>query len=82
MSQTGIDNSQVSAEPSDTVCFVFVHCAFGGGWAWTYVTPLLRQAGYTVHTPSLTGLGERALHLDSPAINLDTHIEDIVNVLI
>jgi pimeloyl-ACP methyl ester carboxylesterase len=30
---------------------------------------------------TLTGLGERA-HLASPAIGLDTHIRDVVNVLV
>jgi len=81
MSQTGVANIQPSTEPPDKVTFVLVHCAFGGGWAWKYVAPLLRQAGHTVYTPSLTGLGER-LHLGSPDVNLDTHIEDIVNLLI
>lgn len=61
--------------------FVLVHCAFGGGWAWNYVAPLLRQAGHRVFTPTLTGLGER-VHLGGPQVNLDTHIEDIVNLLI
>ena len=65
MSQTGVANIQPSTEPPDKVTFVLVHCAFGGGWAWKYVAPLLRQAGHTVYTPSLTGLGER-LHLGSP----------------
>jgi pimeloyl-ACP methyl ester carboxylesterase len=36
--------------------------------------------GHEVYTPTLTGLGERS-HLLSPAINLDTHITDVVNVL-
>ena len=31
-------------------------------------------------TPTLTGLGERA-HLNSPAVNLSTHIADVVNLL-
>ena len=81
MSQTGITNNQPSIEPPDKVTFVLVHCAFGGGWAWKYVAPLLRQRGHTVYTPTLTGLGER-VHLGCPDVNLDTHIEDIVDVLI
>jgi pimeloyl-ACP methyl ester carboxylesterase len=44
------------------------------------VAPLLRAAGHDVHTPTLTGLGERA-HLLRPGIDLDTHIEDVVAVL-
>jgi pimeloyl-ACP methyl ester carboxylesterase len=36
--------------------------------------------GHEVYTPTLTGLGER-VHLGRPETNLDTHIQDIVNVL-
>ncbi|MDY6892661.1 MAG: alpha/beta hydrolase [Chloroflexota bacterium] len=61
--------------------FVLVHGAYLGGWGWKNVTPLLCQRGHTVYAPSLTGLGERA-HLGSPDVDLDTHIEDIVNLLI
>lgn len=61
--------------------FVLVHGSMHGGWCWRRVTPLLRAAGHEVYTPTLTGLGERA-HLAHPAINLDTHITDIVNVLV
>jgi hypothetical protein len=35
---------------------------------------------HDVHTPTLTGLGERS-HLASPDIGLETHIQDIVHVL-
>ena len=40
--------------------FVLVHPAWFGGWCWKKVTPLLRARGCDVHTPTLTGLGERA----------------------
>jgi pimeloyl-ACP methyl ester carboxylesterase len=60
--------------------FVLVHGAWHGGWCWQRVTPLLRAAGHDVHTPTLTGLGDRA-HLASATIDLETHIADIVNVL-
>ena len=60
--------------------FVLVHPAWFGGWCWRKVTPLLRARGHDVHTPTLTGLGERA-HLARPEIGLETHIEDVVNVL-
>jgi len=42
------------------------------GWVWRRTGPLLRRAGHGVFTPTLTGLGGRA-HLNSPAVNLDTH---------
>ncbi|USE80259.1 alpha/beta hydrolase [Cupriavidus gilardii] len=60
--------------------FVLVHGAFQGGWVWARVAQKLRLAGHDVYTPTLTGLGERA-HLANRAIDLDTHIRDIVNVI-
>jgi pimeloyl-ACP methyl ester carboxylesterase len=60
--------------------FVLVQGAVVGGWCWRRVTPYLREVGHVVYTPSLTGLGER-IHLSSPQVDLETHIEDVVNVL-
>jgi pimeloyl-ACP methyl ester carboxylesterase len=60
--------------------FVLVHGAWHGGWCWKRVAALLRRAGHEVFTPTLTGLGERA-HLMSDAIDLHTHIQDILGVL-
>ena len=59
---------------------VFVHGAWGGGWQYTKVQPLLESVGHTVYRPTMTGLGER-VHLGGPDIGLSTHIEDIVNML-
>jgi pimeloyl-ACP methyl ester carboxylesterase len=61
--------------------FVIVHGAFDGGWAWRQVAAHLRVAGHEVFTPTLTGSGER-VHLARPDIDLNTHIQDIVNVLL
>jgi pimeloyl-ACP methyl ester carboxylesterase len=60
--------------------YVLVHGAWHGGWCWQRVTPLLHAAGHEVFTPTLTGLGERS-HLAGPKIDLNTHIQDVVNVL-
>ena len=60
--------------------FVLVHGAWHGGWCYKRVARLLRQAGHEVYTPTLTGLGERT-HLMSRAIDLGTHVEDIVGVI-
>ncbi|MCM3900408.1 MAG: alpha/beta fold hydrolase, partial [Pyrinomonadaceae bacterium] len=60
--------------------FVLVHGAWHGGWCWKRVAAALRQAGHEVFAPTLTGLGERA-HLMSDAIDLHTHIQDILGVL-
>jgi pimeloyl-ACP methyl ester carboxylesterase len=60
--------------------FVLVHGAWHGGWCWVKVAAILRGRGHTVLTPTQTGLGERS-HLLSPAIDLDTFVADIANVL-
>jgi pimeloyl-ACP methyl ester carboxylesterase len=60
--------------------FVLVPGAWQGGWCWQSVVPRLRAAGHEVYSPTLTGLGERC-HLARPDLNLDTHIQDVVNVL-
>lgn len=59
---------------------VFVHGAWGGGWQFHKVQPLLEAQDYRVYRPTLTGLGER-VHLAGPEVGLATHIKDIVNVL-
>jgi pimeloyl-ACP methyl ester carboxylesterase len=60
--------------------FVLVHGAYAGGWAWRKVIPLLASAGHAVYATTATGMGDR-VHLADPAINLDTYITDVVNVL-
>jgi pimeloyl-ACP methyl ester carboxylesterase len=60
--------------------FVLVHPAWFGGWCWRKLTPLLHAQGHTVHTPTLTGLGERA-HLANRWVGLETHVSDVANVL-
>ena len=56
--------------------FVLVHGAWHGAWCWRRVTQALQAQGHRAHAVTLTGLGERA-HLLSPAITLETHIEDV-----
>jgi pimeloyl-ACP methyl ester carboxylesterase len=60
--------------------FVVAHGAWSSGWAWKKMRPLLRAAGHELWTPSYTGLGERS-HLASTAVDLDTHIGDVLGVL-
>jgi pimeloyl-ACP methyl ester carboxylesterase len=60
--------------------YVLVHGAWHGGWCWSRVAPLLREANHEVYTPTLTGLGER-VHLASPDVDLMTHVTDVVNVI-
>ena len=42
--------------------------------------PLMSAAGHRLVTPTYTGLGER-VHLANPSIDLETHIQDILNVI-
>ena len=60
--------------------FLVCHGAWSAGWAWKKMHPLMTAAGHRLVTPSYTGLGERA-HLANPSIDLETHIEDILNVI-
>jgi pimeloyl-ACP methyl ester carboxylesterase len=60
--------------------FLVCHGAWSAGWAWKKMHPLMSAAGHHLLTPSYTGLGER-VHLANPSINLETHIEDILNVV-
>jgi pimeloyl-ACP methyl ester carboxylesterase len=60
--------------------FVLVHGAWAGGWVWRKIIPLLRAAGHDVYATTATGLGDR-VHLAGPAVDLDTYITDVVNVL-
>jgi len=61
--------------------FLLVHGAWHGAWCYTRVAKLLRNLGHDVYTPTLTGVGERH-HLKGQLINLDTHIHDVVNVIL
>ena len=60
--------------------FLVCHGAWSAGWAWKKMHPLMAGAGHRLVTPTYTGLGERA-HLASPSIDLETHIQDILNVI-
>ncbi|NDK29590.1 alpha/beta hydrolase [Streptomyces sp. TR1341] len=61
--------------------YVLVPGMWVGGWAWRDVTDRLRAAGHDVYPVTLTGLGERT-HLGGVGTGLDTHITDVVNVIL
>jgi pimeloyl-ACP methyl ester carboxylesterase len=61
--------------------YVLVHGGGHGGWCYRDVAGILRSSGHSVHTPTMTGVGERA-HLISPDVDLDVHIRDIANVFL
>ena len=60
--------------------YVLVHGGGHGGWCYAKVKHLLEAEGHEVFAPSLTGLAERSASL-SADIDLDTHIDDIVQLL-
>jgi len=63
-----------------TNTYVLVPGFWLGAFAWRPVTEELRARGHAVYPLSLTGLGERA-HLANPSVSLETHIEDVANLL-
>ena len=62
------------------ITYILVHGAWHGSWCWNRVRAALQSAGHNVLTPTLTGLAERS-HLNSPLVDLSTHIADIVNLI-
>jgi len=60
--------------------YVLIPGGYGGAWQWRRVAQILTGAGHEVITPSLTGMGER-VHLANRDVDLDTHIQDVVNVI-
>ncbi len=60
--------------------FVLVHGAMHGGWCWREVQRRLEEAGHTVHTPTLTGQGERR-HLLTRDVGIATHVGDLTELL-
>ncbi|GAA4930871.1 alpha/beta fold hydrolase [Streptomyces coeruleoprunus] len=60
--------------------FVLVPGAWHGAWCFEPLARRLRDHGHQAFPLTLTGVGDRK-HLLSGSVNLDTHIEDVVNVL-
>ena len=60
--------------------FLVAHGAWSAAWAWKKMRPLLQQRGHILHTPTYTGLGERA-HLVTREVGLQTHIADVLATL-
>ena len=60
--------------------FVLVPGAWRGSWLWARVRRALQADGHEVFTPTLTGVADR-LHLATPAVDLETHIADVINLV-
>ncbi|WP_129717329.1 alpha/beta fold hydrolase [Pedobacter sp. SYP-B3415] len=72
-----LPDSSARQKPS----LVIVHGAWGGSWSFRKTDSILRQQGINVYRANLTGQGER-VHLSSKDIDLDTHIKDVVNLIL
>jgi pimeloyl-ACP methyl ester carboxylesterase len=59
---------------------VLVHGAWSGSWSWKPVAQGLRQRGFEVYAPNLSGVGARS-HIPPDCVDLTTHIEDITGLL-
>eukprot|EP00045_Choanoeca_perplexa_P002116 m.23065 g.23065 ORF g.23065 m.23065 type:complete len:245 (+) comp11328_c0_seq1:104-838(+) len=60
---------------------VLVHGAWYGGWCFRDVVKALNKRGaFDIFTPTLTGLGDRS-HLLTPAVSLQTHVQDVVQTI-
>ncbi|MES2923310.1 MAG: alpha/beta fold hydrolase [Verrucomicrobiota bacterium] len=70
-----------AAEVAEKQTIVMVHGATAGGWEWKKTGKFLTDDGHEVYRATLTGLGER-MHLSSPDIDLQTHINDVVNLIL
>lgn len=70
-------NSSANAQTKPAT-FLLIPGAWHGAWCYRRVADLLMAKGHKVHALTLTGLADR-VHLASDAVNMDTHIADIVN---
>ena len=79
----GLGSFEVTAQTARPAkpTIVIVHGAWGGAWAFRKVDVMLRQRGIEVYRPQLTGQGDR-VHLARPDIGLNTHIDDVVNMIL
>lgn len=60
--------------------FVLVHGAMHGGWCWRDVRTRLAAHGHDVHTPTLTGQGDRRADL-RPDVGVATHVHDVAELM-
>jgi pimeloyl-ACP methyl ester carboxylesterase len=65
---------------SRTATFVLVPGAWHGAWCYRRVADLLTARGHKVYALTLTGLADRS-HLASDAVDLNTHVLDVVNLV-
>src|SRR5215213_11965454 len=80
----GVSGSNAQTPQTNTPSkstIVIVHGAWGGALVFKKVEALLRQKGFVVYRPQLTGQGDH-VHLARPDIGLNTDIDDVVNTIL
>jgi pimeloyl-ACP methyl ester carboxylesterase len=70
-----------AADARGKFTLVLVHGATAGAWEWKRTGKFLSDDGHIVYRATLTGLGER-MHLNSTNVDLQTHINDVVNLIL
>ena len=66
------------AQNAKPATFVLIPGAWHGAWCYRRVQDLLIAKGHKAYALTLTGLADRS-HLASDAVNMDTHVTDVVN---
>ena len=59
--------------------FILIAGTYHGGWGYDPVIPGLEAAGHRVFAPTLTGLDPN--NPPTTAVNLDTHINDVIEII-
>lgn len=65
--------------PSPRKTYVLIHGAYHGGWCWAPVADRLRARFHVVHTPTMTGHGDRS-HLRAIGPTLETFAQDMLQL--
>jgi pimeloyl-ACP methyl ester carboxylesterase len=76
----GVSHAADAPGKDARLTFVIVHGGWGGSWALRPIEQRLRAQGFEVYRPALLGSAESA-HLPVRAISLETHIQQIVNLI-
>ena len=72
--------AQAQTASSGKKTFILLPPAWAGSWIYTKTADWLRAQGHVVYTPTMTGLAERS-HLLRADVTMDTHIQDVVNLI-
>ena len=80
-SQQPVSEKAFATTTAGTNPIVIVHGAWGGRHHWKDTAAELKKAWHgPVYRAALTGQGERS-HLASASVNLETHIDDVINLI-